>query len=181
MKIDQNQIKITIVDSKSLLESKLYHSRHPNLESEFELTTTNQFEMANCLSLIPIECAMLGFKPSIERKDTLTRLNFMSSDIENQCKLFCRFILSIVFLSILAGKLSKISKSRHFCQIHSSLEFTYLNTNIIPIFPSTAKPFLFNLLFSKFRRLGFQNRIVDNSDFKLSNFEHPIWIPIKGQ
>ena len=40
-----------IVDSKSSLESKSYRDRHPNLESECELTTTNRDEMANRLSL----------------------------------------------------------------------------------------------------------------------------------
>ena len=48
---DQILIKIAIVDSLVDLESDSYRNRHPNLKSEFESSTTIQFEMANRLSL----------------------------------------------------------------------------------------------------------------------------------
>ena len=40
MNVNQNYTKIVIVDSMVVLESNSYRNHCPNLESEFELTTT---------------------------------------------------------------------------------------------------------------------------------------------
>ena len=45
-------IEIEIVDSNPLLELKLYCTRRPNLEFEFESTTMNRLGDPNRLSLL---------------------------------------------------------------------------------------------------------------------------------
>ena len=52
MKTNQNYFEIAIIDSNPSLDFELDQNRCPNLESEFESTTTNQFGDPNCLSFV---------------------------------------------------------------------------------------------------------------------------------